>query len=48
MGDSFIFCPLKLNFENFKALLNNMYLSIKFTFEKPEIIYEYEEKVQLC
>ena len=45
--DGFIFWPLKLNFENFKTCLNNMHPSIKFTFEKPEIIYENEKKVQV-
>ena len=38
MDDDFIFWLLKLNFENFKTCLNNMHPSIKFTFEKPEII----------
>ena len=47
MDDSFIFCPLKWNFKNFKTCLNNMHPSIKFTFEKPEIIYENEKKAQV-
>ena len=47
MDDGFIFWPLKLNFENFKTCLNNMHPSIKFTFEKPEIIYENEKKAQV-
>ena len=32
MDDGFIFWPLKLNFENFKACLNNMDPSIKDSF----------------
>ena len=47
MDDGFIFWPLKLNFENFKACLNNTHPSIKFTFEKQEIIYENKKKVQV-
>ena len=47
MDDGFIFWSLKLNFENFKICLNNMLPSIKFMFEKPEIIYENEKKVQV-
>ena len=47
MDDGFIFCPLKLYFENSKTYLNNMHSSIKFTFEKPEIIYENKKKVQV-
>ena len=47
MDDGFIFWSLKLNFENFKICLNNMHPSIKFMFEKPEIIYENEKKVQV-
>ena len=46
MDDSFTFWPLKLNFENFKTFLNNMHPSINFRFEKPEIIYESEKKVE--
>ena len=46
MDDGFIFRSLKLNFGKFKTCLNNMHPSIKFTFEKPEIIYENESKVQ--
>ena len=46
MNNGFIFWPLKLNFENFKAHLNNMHPLIKFMFENPEIIYENEKKVQ--
>ena len=37
IDDGFIFCQLKLNFENFKTCLNNMHPSIKFTFGKTEI-----------
>ena len=47
MGDGFIFWPLKLSFEKFKTCLNNINPSIKFTFEKQEIIYENEKKVQI-
>ena len=47
MDDGFIFWPLKLNFENFKTCINNMHPSIKFTFEKQEIIYKNEKKVQV-
>ena len=47
MDDGFIFKPLKLNFEKFKTCLNNIHPSIKITFEKPEIIYENEKKVQV-
>ena len=47
MADGFIFWPLKLNFESFKTCLNNMHPPIKITFEKPEIIYENEKKVQV-
>ena len=47
MDDGFIFCPLKLYFENSKTYLNNMHSSIKFAFEKPEIIYENKKKVQV-
>ena len=42
-----MFWPLKLNFENFKRFLDDMHPSIKFTFEKPEIIYENEKKVEV-
>ena len=45
MNDDFIFWPFQLIFENFKTCLNDMHRSIKFTFEKPEIIYENEKKV---
>ena len=47
MYDGFIFWPLTLNFENFKTHLSNMHLSAKFTFEKPEIIYENEKKLKV-
>ena len=47
IDDDFIFWPLKLNFENFKTRLSNMHPSIKFTFEKSEIIYENEKKVKV-
>ena len=47
MDDCFIFWPLTLNFENFKACLNNMHPSINFTFEKPEIFYENEKEVEI-
>ena len=47
MDDGFNFWPLKLNFEKFKRCLNNMHLSIKFTFKNPEIIYENEKKIQV-
>ena len=46
MDDGFIFSPLKLKFENFKTGLNDMHSSMKFTFEKPKIVYENEKKVQ--
>ena len=45
MDDGFIFWPETLNFENFKTSLNSMHPSIKFTFEKAEIIYEMTKKV---
>ena len=44
IDDGFVFCPLKLNFENFKTCLNNMHPSIKFTFENQKIIYENEKR----
>ena len=44
MDDGFIFWPLNWNIENFKTCLNKMHPSIKFMFEKPEIIYENENK----
>ena len=52
MNEGFILWSLKLTFENLKICLNNMTPSIKFTFEKPEIIYEngssiYEKAVGL-
>ena len=47
MGDGFIFLPLKLNFENFQTCLNNMHASNKVTFEKQEMIYKNEKKVQV-
>ena len=47
MDDSFIFWPLKLNSENFKTRLNNMYPSITFTVENPEIVYENKKKVEI-
>ena len=43
MDDGFILWPLKKNLK----CLNNMHPSIKFTFEKPEIIYENKQKVQV-
>ena len=46
VGDGFILFTLQLNFENFKTCLNNMRPSVKFTFEKSEIISENEKKVQ--
>ena len=39
MDDGFIYWTLKLNFENFKACLNNMHPSIKCTFIIIMIIY---------
>ena len=47
MDDGFIFWPETLNFENFKTSLNSMHPSIKFTFEKAEIIYENDKKIQV-
>ena len=47
MDDDFIFWPSKLNFQNFKTCLNNIHSSIKFAFEKPEIIDENVKKVQV-
>ena len=44
MDNGFIFWPETLNFENFKTSLNSMHPSIKFTFEKPETIYENDKK----
>ena len=44
IDDSFTFWPLELNFENFKTCLNNTHPLIKFTYEKPEIIYENGKK----
>ena len=44
MDDGFIFWPLNWNIENFETCLNKMHPSIKFMFEKPEIIYENENK----
>ena len=38
---------IKVKLWNFKTCLNNMQPSIKFTFEKPEIIYENEKKVEV-
>ena len=42
-----MFWSLKLNFENFKMFLNDMPQSIKFTFEKLDINYENEQKVEV-
>ena len=42
-----MFWSLKLNFENFKTFLNGMPPSIKLTFEKLDIIYENEQKVEV-
>ena len=42
-----LYISYKLNFEHFTTCLNNMHPSIKFTFEKPEIVYENENKVQV-
>ena len=47
MDNGFIFRPLKVNLENFKTCLNNMYPSTKFTSEKPEVIHENGKKVQV-
>ena len=47
MDDGFIFWPETLNFENFETSLNSMHPSIKFTFEKAEIIYENDKKIQV-
>ena len=47
MDDGFIFWPRKLNFKTFKTCLNNMLPLIKFTFEKPEMIFENKNKVQV-
>ena len=41
------FYLLLLIIENFKTCLNNMHPSTKFTFEKPEMIYENEKEVQV-
>ena len=38
---------MKLNFEHLKTCLNNMFPSIKFTFESPEFIYENGKKVRV-
>ena len=47
IDDSFTFWPLELNFENFNTCLNNMHPLIKFTYEKPEVIYENGKKVKV-
>ena len=47
MDDGFIFWPEHLNFEHFKMCLNNMHPSIKFTFEKSEIVYQNGKKTQI-
>ena len=44
MDDGFIFWPKTLNFENFKTSLNIMHPSIKFTFEKADIILKMTKK----
>ena len=44
MDDGFIFWPRKLNFKTFKTCLNNMLPLTKFTFEKPEMIFENKNK----
>ena len=38
---------MKLNFEHIKTCLNNMFPSVKFTFESPEFIYENGKKVRV-
>ena len=43
MDDGFIFCPLKLYFENSKTYLNNMHSSIKFTFETRNHLWKRKE-----
>ena len=47
IDDDFIFLPLKLNFENIKTCLNNADPTMKFIFQKPEILYENKNKVQV-
>ena len=47
MDDDFIFFPLKLNLENIKTCLNKTHSSMIFPFEKPEIIYKSNNKVQV-
>ena len=47
IDDDFIFLPLKLNFENIKTCLNNADSTMKFIFQKPEILYENKNKVQV-
>ena len=47
IDDDFIFLPLKLNFENIKTCLNNADSTMKFIFQKLEILYENKNKVQV-
>ena len=44
-GYGFIFWPIKLNFENLEAFLNNMHTSMKFTIGKTGFFHDKEKKL---